>query len=312
MDGLGAQAREASRTESAAARLPEHHFHPDRKRPPEAIPGVRYVITLDADTRLPRGSVARLVGTMAHPLNQPAFSSAEGRVVDGYGIVQPRITPSLPGDGRDRSFKESFPVPAEWTLTFGGFRRVPGSFPRRFLTPAREFTTSMSSNAALGRQSAARIFCSATICLRASSRARRSPRISSCSTNFPSHYEAAAARQHRWARGDWQLLPWISRELAAAPGRRQKFKIPVVGRWKMLDNLRRTLSAPVHVSTLLAGWVTPGVSPWLWTRFVLATIAIPALLPFLAGVNAHLGGISKRSHFRGLISDFSLGLSQAV
>ena len=78
---------------------------------PEPVPGVRYVITLDADTRLPRDAAARLVGTMAHPLNQPTFSAEEGRVVDGYGIVQPRITPSLPTDREGSLFQRVFSGP---------------------------------------------------------------------------------------------------------------------------------------------------------------------------------------------------------
>ena len=59
--------------------------------------GVRYVITLDADTRLPRGAVDRLVGTMAHPLNRPRLDPARRRVVEGYAVLQPRVTPPLPG-----------------------------------------------------------------------------------------------------------------------------------------------------------------------------------------------------------------------
>src|SRR5579863_3537108 len=78
----------------------------------KAIPGVRYVITLDGDTRLPRGAAARLIGTMAHPLNRPLFDAHEGRIVDGYGVVQPRITPSLPPDGGGSIFQEVFSGPS--------------------------------------------------------------------------------------------------------------------------------------------------------------------------------------------------------
>ncbi len=78
----------------------------------------------------------------------------------------------------------------------------------------------------------------------------------------------------------------------------------------MLDNLRRTLSAPAMFLTLLLAWVLPPVSPWVWARFILATIAIPPLIPFLAGLNPRVGGISKRSHFRSVLTDLALGLSQ--
>jgi cyclic beta-1,2-glucan synthetase len=81
-------------------------------QPPEGISSVRYVITLDADTRLPRGAAHRLIGTMAHPLNRPRFDPLVGRVVEGYGVVQPRITPSLPTDGEGSCFQRTFSGPS--------------------------------------------------------------------------------------------------------------------------------------------------------------------------------------------------------
>jgi len=72
-------------------------FLPAGGAAPVAPPDVRYVITLDSDTRLPRGAVNRLVGTMAHPLNRPRFDPKTRRVVEGYGVLQPRVTPPLPG-----------------------------------------------------------------------------------------------------------------------------------------------------------------------------------------------------------------------
>ena len=87
-------------------------FLPVGGRPPEPLPGVRYVITLDADMRLPRGAAYRLVGTMAHPLNQPNFSARAGRVVEGYAVVQPRIAPSLPTDREGSLFQRIFSGPS--------------------------------------------------------------------------------------------------------------------------------------------------------------------------------------------------------
>ena len=277
--------------------------------PPNSIPRIRYVITLDADTRLPRGAVARLVGTMAHPLNQATFSPEEGRVVDGYGIVQPRITPSLPGDREGSIFQRIFsgpsgidPYSAAVSDVYQDLFRE-GSYTGKGIYDLDVFESALAGkvpeNILLSHDLFEGIFARTALATDIE-----------LFDEFPSHYEAAAARQHRWTRGDWQLLPWILSGVAGPPGG-PKFKIPIVGRWKMLDNLRRSLSAPSMFLLLVAGWLTPGLSPWLWARFVLAAILIPALIPFLAGVNAHLEGISKRSHFRGLISDFSLGLSQA-
>src|SRR6185503_16744314 len=120
----------------------------------------------------------------------------------------------------------------------------------------------------------------------------------------PSHYSVAAARQHRWARGDWQLLPWILNDRA--------WQIPLIGRWKILDNLRRTLSAPAAVLTLVAGWTLPGASPAVWTAFVLVTIALPTLLSAFAGVIPRARGISKRSHIRAVGRDVVLAASHAA
>ena len=112
MDGMGAQARKTARVEPTSARLDHTTSFPIAGGAPETLPGVRYVITLDADTRLPRGTAARLVGTMAHPLNRPQFSADLGRVVDGYGVVQPRITPSLPTDREGSLFQRIFSGPS--------------------------------------------------------------------------------------------------------------------------------------------------------------------------------------------------------
>ena len=102
VDGMGAQARQASRVESPAPRRDRHDLRCTRRRTAAVPAGVRYVITLDADTRLPRGAAKRLVGKMAHALNGPRFDPSCGRVVEGYGVLQPRVTPSLP-TGREGS-----------------------------------------------------------------------------------------------------------------------------------------------------------------------------------------------------------------
>jgi cyclic beta-1,2-glucan synthetase len=129
---------------------------------------------------------------------------------------------------------------------------------------------------------------------------------------FPTRYDVAAARQHRWARGDWQLLPWIfgrGRDSSGDPARRA---IPLIGRWKMLDNLRRSLSAPAAVAALVAGWTLPLASPGAWSAFVVATLATPAFLPFFLGLVPRRFGISKRSHVLAVGADLALALRQVA
>src|SRR6185503_804832 len=74
---------------------------------------------------------------------------------------------------------------------------------------------------------------------------------------FPARYDVAALRHHRWARGDWQLLPWIFGRWPSVGGHQTQLAMPAIGRWKMLDNLRRTVSAPAAILAFLAGWTLP-------------------------------------------------------
>ena len=278
-------------------------------RPPEAPPGVRYVITLDADTRLPRGAACRLVGTMAHPLNRPRFDARAGRVVEGYAVVQPRIAPSLPADREGSLFQRSFSGPSGIDPYASAVSDVyqdlflEGSYTGKGIYDIDAFEAALAGkvpdNALLSHDLFEGIF----------ARAALATDIELFEA-FPSHYEAAAARQNRWARGDWQLLLWILGRGRTAPEERRPVVIPAIGRWKMLDNLRRTLSAPAAFLTLIVGWLQPAASPWVWTGFILATIAIPALLSFMIGLRPRRRGISMRSHLRGVLTDLALGVTQ--
>ncbi len=306
-DGSASAENSTSSTNSfAAQRIP----HSSLSGPSSGNdPAVRYVITLDADTRLPRGTAGRLVGTMAHPLNRPKFDPEVGRVVDGYAIVQPRITPSLTTDREGSLFQKIFAGPSGIDPYASAVSDVyqdlfrEGSYTGKGIYDLDAFETSLAGkvkeNTLLSHDLFEGIFA-------------RTALASDIELfdEFPSHYEASALRQSRWARGDWQLLPWIFGHDGLSKEESQKVKIPAISRWKMLDNLRRTLSAPGMFLTLVVGWLVPGISPWMWTRFILATLAIPSLIPFLTGLSPRIGGISKRSHIRGVLSDLTLGLEQ--
>jgi len=279
-------------------------------RPLGSLGGVRYVITLDADTRLPRGAASRLVGTMAHPLNRPRFSVRDGRVVEGYALVQPRITTTLPTDREGSLSQKIFSGPGGIDPYSSAVSDVyqdlfqEGSYTGKGIYDIDAFESAMagkvSENSVLSHDLFEGIFARVALATDIE-----------LFDEFPSRYEAVTARQHRWARGDWQLLPWLFGRGRSRQGKLNPFKIPAIGRWKILDNLRRTLSAPAAFLTLLVGWLLPPASPWLWTGFICATVAIPALLPFFIGLYPRRKGISKRSHFRGVFSDLWLGASQA-
>jgi len=273
------------------------------------LAGVRYVITLDADTRLPRGAAARLVGTMAHPLNRPRLSDREGRVVEGYAIVQPRITPSLPVDHPSSLSQRIFSGPGgidPYSSTVSDVYQdlfQEGSYTGKGIYDIDAFEAALAGkapeNALLSHDLFEGIFARVALATDIE-----------LFDEFPSRYEAIAARQDRWARGDWQLLPWLFGRGRSGRGKQNPIRIPIIGRWKIIDNLRRTLSAPTALLTLVAGWLLPLASPWVWTRFILGTVAIPALLPFFIGLIPRRRGISLRSHIRGVLSDLGLGAAQ--
>ncbi|MBI3782117.1 MAG: hypothetical protein HY270_01825 [Deltaproteobacteria bacterium] len=272
-------------------------------------PGVRYVITLDADTRLPRGAVRRLVGKMAHPLNRPRFDPRSCRVVEGYAVLQPRVSPTLP-TGRDGSlFQRVFSGPSGIDPYAFAVSDVyqdllgEGSYTGKGIYEIDVFEAALAGrvpeSTLLSHDLLEGVFARAGL-------------VSDIEVveEFPSRYDVAAARQHRWARGDWQLLPWIfgyGRDSSVDPAKKT---IPLVGRWKMMDNLRRTLSAPAAFLALVAGWTLPLAAAAVWTALILSMIALPALLPFFAGIVPRRLGISKRSHLRAAARDLVLGLSQ--
>jgi cyclic beta-1,2-glucan glucanotransferase len=277
--------------------------------PPKAPSGVRYVITLDVDTRLPRGAATRLVGTMAHPLNRPRFSERDGRVVEGYAIVQPRITPSLPIDHPSSLSQRVFSGPGGIDPYASAVSDVyqdlfqEGSYTGKGIYDIDAFEAALAGkvpdNALLSHDLFEGIFARVALATDIE-----------LFEEFPSRYEAVAARQHRWARGDWQLLPWLFGRKSTGPWKRNSVRIPTIARWKILDNLRRTLSAPAAFLTLVAGWLLPHSSPLAWPLFILATVAIPALLPFFIGLAPRRKGISLRSHARGVFGDLGLGACQ--
>ncbi len=271
-------------------------FLPARGSPATAPAGVRYVITLDADTRLPLGAARKLVGTLAHPLNRARFDPAAGRVVEGYGIVQPRVTPILPRRGGSSAYHwisagacgvdpYAAAVSDVYQDLFGE-----GSYTGKGIYDVDAF------EAALGRRVKEDVLLSHDLFEGVFARSGLATDIAFFE-EFPTHYLAAALRQHRWARGDWQLLPWILGLRGAG--------MPFLGRWKMFDNLRRALSAPTALLTLLAGW-TISPAPGTWTAFVLAVIAIPVLVPIVGELVPRRRGISKRSHVLGIGGDLVL------
>ncbi|HEX4995425.1 MAG TPA: glycosyl transferase, partial [Methylomirabilota bacterium] len=281
-------------------------FLPSPSPPPE---GVRYVITLDADTHLPRGAAARLVGTLAHPLNRARLDPYEHRVVEGYGILQPRIAPTLPTDREGSIYQRISSGPAGIDPYASAVSDVyqdlfgEGSYTGKGIYDIDAFERALAGRVPEGALLSHDLF---------EGLFARAGLVSDIDLfeEFPARYEVAAARQHRWARGDWQLLPWILRGSAGEGAARGP--IDTIGQWKMFDNLRRTLSAPATYLTLLLGWTLSDGVALVWTKFVLLAIAIPAFIPVSTEILPQRPGISKRAYLRSLAGSLMLAVAQVT
>ncbi len=272
---------------------------------------IRYVVTLDSDTRLPRDAIQRLVGKMAHPLNRPRLDAADRRVVEGYGVLQPRVTPSLPVGTEGSLFQRIFSsisgidpyssaVSDVYQDLFGE-----GSYSGKGIYDIDAFEAALHDrvpdNTMLSHDLFEGVFA-------------RSGLVSDIEVveEFPARYDVAAARQHRWARGDWQLLPWMLGRVKGRLTQRKASPLTAIGFWKMFDNLRRTMSPPAALVALVAGWTLPPTAALVWTGFVLLTVALPTILPLIAALVPRHAGITMRSHFAALAADVLHALSQSA
>src|SRR6185369_10742025 len=239
---------------------------------------VRYCITLDSDTRLPRDAAKQLIGIIAHPLNQPRFDERLGRVTEGYGILQPRVSvtmASAAGSLFARTYAGHTGVDPYTTAVSDVYQDLfnEGSFTGKGLYDVDAFNAALAGrvpeNALLSHDLFEGLYA-------------RTALVTDVEVvdDYPSNVLAHARRQHRWVRGDWQILQWLFPVVRSRTGL-QRNRLPLISRWKILDNLRRSLMAPATLAVLVLGWtVLPG-DPVVWTAIGLAAIVLPMVLRLL-------------------------------
>jgi cyclic beta-1,2-glucan synthetase len=250
---------------------------------------VRYVITLDTDTILPRGAAARLVGTIAHPLNHAKFNEATGKVVSGYTVLQPRMevnprnvnyswfTRIFAGDtGLDLYTRA---VSDAYQDLFGE-----GSYVGKGIYDVDAFEHSVNNripeNTVLSHDLLEGIM----------GRAALVTDITMVE-DYPQEYYVQIKRQKRWIRGDWQLLPWLVR-----PGK-FNVKFSAIDLWKMLDNLLRSMLAPSLLLIFILGINSiPGIAGF-WIAIILFSLGIPLLTSMTRSVLQTLGGENIHAAF---------------
>lgn len=274
-------------------------------RTPQYPKNVRYVITLDADTRLPRDLAARLIGKMAHPLNQPIFDSTQRRIVAGYGILQPRVTPALPVGLEGSLYQRIFSGPSGMDPYAAAISDVyqdlfgEGSFTGKGIYDVDAFTAALAGrvpdNTMLSHDLFEGTFARAALAS-----------DTEVVEEFPSRYDVAVKRQHRWTRGDWQLLPWIF------SFERGVNALPLLGRFKMLDNLRRSLLAPSTLLLLGLCWLLPFEVAITATLIVILALALPIFLPSMFAILPHRTGVRVSSHLNNLCSDVLIATQQLL
>ena len=247
-----------------------------------ALNGARYVLTLDSDTKLPRDSVRRMVGAIAHPLNQAILDPRSKVVTQGYGLLQPRVSVTVQSVARSRlaslySGETGFDIYTravsdvyqdlygEGIFTGKGLYEIAvlhealeHRFPQNFL---------LSHDLIEGAYGRVGLLTDVEVM-----------------DDYPSHYSAQNRRKHRWVRGDWQILRWL---LDRVPNdKRQLVRNPIstISRWKILDNLRRSMVEPATFVLLVAGWLwLPGTARY-WTIATLLVCFVPALIQTLFSV----------------------------
>ncbi len=271
------------------------------------LAGVKYVITLDTDTQLPRDCARQIIGAMAHPLNRPVYDAALGRVSAGYGILQPRVSASLPSANRSRYSRLYGGEPGidPYTRAVSDVYQdvfQEGSFIGKGIYEIEAFERSLKERMPENRILSHDLLEGCCV---------RSGLLSDVEIfeDNPARYESDVSRRHRWIRGDWQIAGWLLPQVPAAGGGRQTNPLSALSRWKLFDNLRRSLVPTALTLLLLLGW-TMFSSPVFWTLVVFGILLIPPMLAGLLEVFRKADGVPLRAHLASTANGTGLRLVQ--
>ncbi|HKW18744.1 MAG TPA: glucoamylase family protein [Terriglobales bacterium] len=240
---------------------------------------VRFVITLDADTEVPRGAAQRLIGTLAHPLNQAIVDPEKNVVVAGYGILQPRVRVSVQSASRSRlaniySGQTGMDIYTHAVSDvyqdlycegiFAGKGIYEVSIVQRVLEHRFPQNALLSHDLIEGAYARAGLVTDVEVV-----------------EDYPSHYSAYNRRKHRWLRGDWQITSWLFSRVPDETGRRVANPISLVSQWKILDNLRRSLVEPTTFLLFILSWLVLPGSSRAWTIAAICILFVPVWFEFV-------------------------------
>jgi cyclic beta-1,2-glucan synthetase len=273
------------------------------------LAGVRYVITLDLDTQLPADAARRLVGTIAHPLNRPVIDRVTNTVVEGYGILQPRVDISIRSASRSR-----FATLLSGDTGVDFYTRAvsdvyqdlfgEGIFTGKGIYDVEAFQRVLEHrfpcNAVLSHDLIEGVYA-------------RTGLVSDIDVvdDYPSHFSAYSRRKHRWVRGDWQIIFGLFPRVRDYFGKMVRNPVSHISRWKIMDNLRRSLMDLAFFLVLVGGWLWLPGNPAYWTLAALAVMLFPTYFQFVFTILTARGALLEGRFWKNLVEDFTSEQSRA-
>jgi cyclic beta-1,2-glucan synthetase len=274
-----------------------------------ALKGIKYVLTLDSDTVLPRDAAQMLVGTIAHPLNRAEYDAELGRIVRGYGILQPRVGVSLTSAHASyfAAIHSGHPGVDPYTSAVSDVYQdlfSEGSFTGKGIYDVDAFEEAthgrFPENALLSHD----------LIEGAYARAALATDIE-VYDDYPARYLTYTRRKHRWIRGDWQLLQWLGNTVPGPEGPTANW-LSAISRWKIFDNLRRSLIEISQLALLITGWLVLPGSPVVWTALVLGAIAFPWAFSLLLAAVRPPRDQSWPAYYAAVARDAAVSVQQFV
>lgn len=273
------------------------------------IPPVKYVITLDADTNLPMGAAKRLVGTMAHPLNKPVVDREKGIVVKGHGVLQPRIGVSIDSANKTlftRIFAGQGGIDPYSTAVSDVYQDLfgEGIFTGKGIYELDTFQSllkeAIPENSVLSHDLLEGSYVRAGLVTDIE-----------LIDGYPARYNSFSMRLHRWVRGDWQLIPWLAARVKDRRGQWRENPLSALSRWKIIDNLRRSLLNPALFVLIALGFaVLPG-SSLVWLGLAVVTVTFPTITYLTGGILARNYHLMEGAKGQTVITGVRSGLYQA-
>jgi cellobiose phosphorylase len=244
------------------------------------LPRIRYIITLDADTQLPMGSAQRMIGTLHLPYNRPRLNRARTRVVEGYGVLQPRIGISHEASLRSRLAYLWSGDPGIDPYAFAVSDPYQDGLGQGIFTGKGIFDVHVFAQVLCDRIPENRVLSHDLL----EGGFLRAGLLSDIELidDHPATFSAYQNRLHRWVRGDWQLLSWLFPRVADRRGNRLPVDLSALTRWQIIDNLRRSLIPPALFALLFMGMIALPGFPERWFAVGFATLSLPLIRQFVA------------------------------